>query len=106
MSTVWAAGSCLYGAVALESGSKVKGMVLSRPVVVVAAWVICSFASCGMRKVDVQPAPRMSTSTFFVCSRSMVDMFVFYIFSNRTWGGREDWCKVSELRRTGSLVAQ
>ena len=37
--------------------------VPSRPVVVVAAWVMCWDLRSGMRKVDVQPAPRMRMST-------------------------------------------
>lgn len=40
-----------------EEGSKVKGMVLSRPVRVVAAWRMSEVPSRGRRKVEVQPAP-------------------------------------------------
>ena len=61
--TVLAEGRSLYGVVEEDDGSKVKGIVLSRPLVVVAAWLICFRASSGRRKVLVQPAPRMSTST-------------------------------------------
>ena len=44
-------------------GSKVKGMVLSWPLRVVAANVMEWDCKSGRRKVDVQPAPRMRMST-------------------------------------------
>lgn len=44
-------------------GVKVKGMVLEWPVRVVAAYVMFCSVRSGMRKVDVQPAPRMRMST-------------------------------------------
>ena len=44
-------------------GSKVKGMVLLWPLRVVAAKVIFCFVRSGMRKVEVQPAPRMRMET-------------------------------------------
>jgi hypothetical protein len=46
-------------------GSNLKGMVLSWPVVVVAAKVMLSFFKAGIKKVDVQPAPRIKKSTDF-----------------------------------------
>lgn len=63
-----AEGSARYCAISsLESGSasglNLKGMVPSRPVVVVAAWLIFEALRRGSRKVDVQPAPRIRRST-------------------------------------------
>ena len=44
-------------------GSKLKGVVPSRPEVEVATKLMDSWESSGRRKVDVQPAPRMRRST-------------------------------------------
>ena len=46
-----------------ESGENVKGIVVSEPERVVAAWVILLEVRRGSRKVDVQPAPRMRRET-------------------------------------------
>ena len=46
-----------------EEGSKLKGIVLLWPLLVVAAYVIFCSSNKGMREVEVQPAPRMSRST-------------------------------------------
>ena len=63
INTVFAAGNLAYCAVSVDDGSKVKGMVLSWPLRVVAAYVIEWDWRRGIRKVDVQPAPRMRMST-------------------------------------------
>lgn len=42
-----------------EEGRKTKGMVPSRPVVLVLRWGMEREVRCGVRKVDVQPAPRI-----------------------------------------------
>lgn len=65
MRTVLAYGSFLYGSVSVDEGSKMNGIVLSRPVVVVAAWLMERDERRGMRNVDAQPAPRIRTSTEF-----------------------------------------
>lgn len=69
MRIVWALGRILYGSGESEAGSNRNFRVPSRPVVVVAAWEICSRVMSGMRKVEVHPAPRMSIDTglVFVC---------------------------------------
>lgn len=77
MSTVFAEGSWLYGSWSAWSGSNLKGMVSSLPVVVVAANVILEDLRRGIRKVDVQPAPRIRRSTVFGALRSIIDEFVF-----------------------------
>lgn len=58
-----AAGGCV-GVESVEAGGEVegrktKGMVPSRPVVLVLMWGIEREVRWGRRKVDVQPAPRM-----------------------------------------------
>lgn len=63
MSTVRAEGRRRYGSREVSAGSKRNGMVLSRPVVVVAAWAMWRRVRSGRRKVDVQPAPRIRRST-------------------------------------------
>jgi len=59
ISTVSAAGRILKGSGSSEEGSKVYFRVPERPVVVVAACVMCWETRSGMRNCDVQPAPRM-----------------------------------------------
>ena len=68
---VFAAGSFWNWAGVAEEGSYLKGMVLSWPVVVVAAKVRCEDLRRGMRKWDVHPAPRIRTSTGVRVSISM-----------------------------------
>ncbi len=61
--TVFAEGSLEYCDVEEGVGSYLKGMVPSWPVVVVAAKVVEADLSWGIRKWDVQPAPRIRKST-------------------------------------------
>jgi hypothetical protein len=63
MRTVRADGSCLYDSTSDDSGSNLKGIVLSLPVVVVSACTIDEESNWGIRNVDVHPAPRIKTST-------------------------------------------
>ena len=61
MYSAW--GRARYGSGSLELGEKTNFIVPSRPVVVVAAWVMFRLASKGMRNWLVQPAPRMRSIT-------------------------------------------
>lgn len=60
----------------MDEGSNLKGMVPSRPVVVVAAWVILEDWRRGRRKVEVHPAPRISMSTGSGCFISVISLRV------------------------------
>ena len=72
MRTVLAEGNLLKGVVSVESGSNLNGIVPSRPVVVVAACVTALNFSCGIKKIEVQPAPSMRKSTKGGFERDMV----------------------------------
>ena len=61
--TVRASGKDLYASNDVEEGSNLKGMVPSRPVVLVATHETSCVSRSGMRKVLVQPAPSISRST-------------------------------------------
>ncbi len=56
-------------------GSNLNFRVESRPVVVVAAWVMERAVRRGMRKVDVQPAPRMRMSISFMAVVVLCDRY-------------------------------
>ena len=63
ISMVLAFGRCLKGVVSDEDESKLNLMVSSRPVVVVAAWVMVRDESSGRRNWESQPAPRTRKET-------------------------------------------
>lgn len=60
----------------MDEGLNLKGMVPSRPVVVVAACVILRDWRRGMRKVEVHPAPRISISTGSGCFISVISLML------------------------------
>ena len=60
---VFASGSASYGLVSSDSGLKTNGIVPSLPERDVAATWIPRSSQSGIRKVEVQPAPKMSRST-------------------------------------------
>lgn len=55
-----------------ERGSKANGIVESRPERVVAAYVTERAVQRGVRKVEVQPAPRIRISTGVVMFGEMI----------------------------------
>lgn len=63
MITVCASGRVWYGLGSSDRGSKANGIVESRPERVVAAYVMERAVQSGMKKVEVQPAPRIRIST-------------------------------------------
>lgn len=64
MRIVFAAGSAAYcSRLSCSAFSNLNLYVPSRPVVVVAAYEMFFFSRRGIRKVEVQPAPRMRIST-------------------------------------------
>ena len=64
---VLAEGSRWYGSKEGEEGSNLKGSVPGRPVVEVAAWLIWRASRRGIRKVEVQPAPRIRMEVCLSC---------------------------------------
>lgn len=58
----------------MDEGLNLKGRVPSRPVVVVAAWVILEEVRRGKRKMEVHPAPRISMSTGSGCFISVISL--------------------------------
>jgi hypothetical protein len=72
MSTVFASGRTLNGSGSSELGWNSNCIVEPAPERLVAAQVILDSSHNGIKKVDVQPAPRMRISTDMVV-RSVVD---------------------------------
>ena len=60
---VFVSGSASYGLVSFDSGLKMKGIVSPLPERDVAATWIPHSSQSGIRKVEVQPAPKMTRST-------------------------------------------
>ena len=82
MRMVLAEGSLLKGMVSEESGSNLNGIVPSRPVVVVAACVTAADFSCGIKKIEVQPAPSIRKSTEGGFERNMVSVMSLQLERN------------------------
>lgn len=72
MSTVVVSGKDLYCSTSPEDGSKVKGIVPSRPFLEVAAKDTLLDLRSGIRNSDAQPAPRIRNSTRAVDDRDIV----------------------------------
>ena len=80
ISTVFAEGRGRNGAGSSDSGSNSKGMELSSPLRVVAAYEILLSSRRGIRNVELQPAPRIRTwtgSSLFMDIEAVLCLFSF-----------------------------